>query len=94
MDDRLAGRRAVKSRTWRGMRGAIHRCMTKIDDSLLSAVIGGACLQPGATADSPNPITSKCDSDVGLQPGATADSVKPIVHRRPFSIGLQPGSTR
>jgi hypothetical protein len=66
--------------------------MTSIDLDMLCTVTGGALvLQPGATADTPNPIV-RSRPRIGLQPGATADSPHPII-RVPPTIGLQPGAT-
>ena len=63
-----------------------------IDSHELARVLGGVCLQPGATADTPNPLTDNCGPKIGLQPGATADTPNPL---RPIlkRLRLQPGAT-
>jgi|HubBroStandDraft_6_1064221.scaffolds.fasta_scaffold44683_2 hypothetical protein len=67
--------------------------MITIDLAQLSNVIGGACLQPGATADSRSPIIDRCDPTIGLRPGATPETRNPVRKIQPFVLGLRPGQT-
>lgn len=65
--------------------------MITLELAQLSTVTGGVCLQPGATADSRSPITTRCDPTIGLQPGATTRN--PVRKISPFVLGLRPGQT-
>ncbi len=67
--------------------------MITIEVAQLSKVTGGVCLQPGATVDTKNPITTNCGPTVGLQPGATVDTKHPVRKVKPFVLGLHPGQT-
>jgi hypothetical protein len=67
--------------------------MITIELAQLSNVIGGVCLQPGATGDSRSPITTRCDPTIGLSPGATTTTRNPVRRISPFVLGLRPGAT-
>jgi hypothetical protein len=67
--------------------------MTSIASSLLSGVVGGVGLQPGATEGTPDPIVHRHAARFGLRPGAVASSPNPIVRVVPHPLGLQPGAT-